>query len=100
MTSFVQALEQIFFLFFFVGLAWAWVAIAGVCINAARTGNINTAFLKENQAAYGGLSATNPQQYNRRIVRPDMYWVGNASASANLALTSVRCYHSASCGSR
>jgi hypothetical protein len=65
---FVQAMEQIIYLWVFVGLAWAWVAICAACISAVRTNYVNPAFLAEVERKYAGLKATNPEQYQRRIV--------------------------------
>jgi hypothetical protein len=70
---FVQALEQIFFLFFFVGLAWGWVVIAGLCVNATRTGNYSRSRLEANQAKYAYLQQTDPTQYGRRIIYEGSY---------------------------
>lgn len=64
----VQAMEQIIYLWVFVGLAWAWVAICAACISAVRTNYVNPAFLAEVERKYAGLKATNPEQYQRRIV--------------------------------
>lgn len=68
-SPFVQAMEQIVYLWVFVGLAWAWVAICAACISAVRTNYVNPAFLAEVERKYAGLKATNPEQYQRRIVR-------------------------------
>jgi ABC-type phosphate transport system permease subunit len=71
--SFIQALEQIFFLFFFVGLAWAWVVLAGLCVNRARTGNYSQSRLQANQEKYAYLQETDPTQYGRRIIFEGSY---------------------------
>lgn len=67
-SPFVQAMEQIVYLWVFVGLAWAWVAICAACISAVRTNYVNPTFLAEVERKYSGLKATNPEQYQRRIV--------------------------------
>lgn len=67
-SPFVQAMEQIIYLWVFVGLAWAWVAICAACISAVRTNYVNPTFLAEVERKYSGLKATNPEQYQRRIV--------------------------------
>jgi hypothetical protein len=75
---FVQTMEQIIYLLVFVGLAWAWVAICAACISAVRTNYVNPTFLAEVEQKYGGLKATNPEQYQRRLVsnaRPRSLWV-------------------------
>jgi len=70
---FIQAAEQIFFLFFFVGLAWGWVVLAGLCVNAARTGNFSQSRLAANQAKYAYLQQSDPTQYGRRIIYEGSY---------------------------
>ena len=72
-ARFVQAMEQIFFLFFFVGLAWGWVVIAGLCVDRARTGDFSQSRLQANQAKYAYLQQTDPTQYNRRIIFEGSY---------------------------
>lgn len=64
----VQAMEQIIYLWVFVGLAWAWVAICAACISAVRTNYVNPTFLAQVERKFAGLKATNPEQYQRRIV--------------------------------
>jgi hypothetical protein len=71
--SFIQAIEQIFFLFFYVGLAWAWVVLAGLCVNRARTGNFSQSRLQANQEKYAYLQQTDPTMYSRRIVFEGSY---------------------------
>jgi hypothetical protein len=65
---FIQAMEQIVYLWVFVGLAWVWVIICAACISAVRTNYVNPAFLAQVENKYSGLKATNPEQYQRRIV--------------------------------
>ncbi|KAJ9106854.1 hypothetical protein QFC19_002983 [Naganishia cerealis] len=65
---FVQAMEQIIYLWVFVGLAWVWVVICAACISAVRTNDVNESFLAQVEHKYSGLKATNPEQYQRRIV--------------------------------
>lgn len=65
---FIQAMEQIVYLWVFVGLAWVWVIICAACISAVRTNDVNPAFLAQVEHRYAGLKATNPEQYQRRIV--------------------------------
>jgi hypothetical protein len=72
-SPFVQAMEQIIYLWVFVGLAWAWVAICAACISAVRTNYVNPTFLAAVERKYSGLKATNPEQYQRRIVSTSLF---------------------------
>ncbi|KAJ9122481.1 hypothetical protein QFC22_001909 [Naganishia vaughanmartiniae] len=70
---FIQAMEQIIYLWVFVGLAWVWVIICAACISAVRTNDVNPAFLAQVENKYSGLKATNPEQYQRRIIFEGTY---------------------------
>lgn len=77
----VQAMEQIIYLWVFVGLAWVWVVICAACISAVRTNYVNPTFLAEVERKFAGLKATNPEQYQRRIVSgPDQRCYGGESS--------------------
>lgn len=72
-APFVQVLEQYAFLFFFVGLSWAWVCLAAWFVSLARKGTVNEQLLQQLQQQNAGLAATNPQQYNRLIIFSGTY---------------------------
>ncbi len=68
-SSFIQTVEMNFYLFFYVGLSWAWCVLAAFIADKTRTNQVNAALLEQNENRFAGLKATNPEQYNRALVR-------------------------------
>lgn len=73
LPSFIQAVEQLFFLFLLVGMSWAWVCLGVFCQGLARDGTDESARLQQNQSKYAGLQATNPTLYARSLVFDGSY---------------------------